>query len=205
MSYLYLFKYIIIGDSSVGKSAILLQFMENKFKKEHDTTIGVEFGSKIINIKNKNIKLQVWDTAGQESFKSITRSYYRGSICAFLVYDITNRQSFQNVANWLDEINNYSNEKITIILIGNKSDLGNNRQVQFQEGQQFADSFNIQFIETSAKQGENIELVFKKSTELVLNKIEKGEINPSNESNGVKVGPQQIDEKVNQQAESKCC
>ena len=101
-SYSYLFKYIVIGDTSVGKSCLLLQFLEKKFKFDHDTTIGVEFGSKIINVKDKQIKLQIWDTAGQETFKSITRSYYRGSIGVVLVYDITNRDSFNNVSKWLD-------------------------------------------------------------------------------------------------------
>ena len=102
-SYSYLFKYIVIGDTSVGKSCLLLQFLEKKFKFDHDTTIGVEFGSKIINVRDKQIKLQIWDTAGQETFKSITRSYYRGSIGVVLVYDITNRDSFNNVSKWLDE------------------------------------------------------------------------------------------------------
>jgi Ras-related protein Rab-2A len=101
-SYSYLFKYIVIGDTSVGKSCLLLQFLEKKFKFDHDTTIGVEFGSKIITVKDKHIKLQIWDTAGQETFKSITRSYYRGSIGVILVYDITNRDSFNNISKWLD-------------------------------------------------------------------------------------------------------
>ena len=122
-TYSYLFKYIVIGDTSVGKSCILLQFLEKKFKFDHDTTIGVEFGSKIIPVKDKQIKLQIWDTAGQETFKSITRSYYRGSIGVVLVYDITNRDSFNNVARWLDETKSYANDKVTIMLVGNKTDL----------------------------------------------------------------------------------
>lgn len=122
-SYSYLFKYIVIGDTSVGKSCLLLQFLEKKFKFDHDTTIGVEFGSKIINVKDKQIKLQIWDTAGQETFKSITRSYYRGSIGVILVYDITNRDSFNNVSKWLDETKSYANDKITVMLVANKTDL----------------------------------------------------------------------------------
>ena len=121
--YSYLFKYIIIGDPTVGKSCLLLQFLEGKFKLDSETTIGVEFGSKIIDLDDKKIKLQIWDTAGQEVFKSITRSYYRGSIAAILVYDITNRQSFNNLNKWMEETKTYSNEKLTILLIGNKSDL----------------------------------------------------------------------------------
>lgn len=122
-SYSYLFKYIVIGDTSVGKSCLLLQFLEKKFKFDHDTTIGVEFGSKIINVRDKQIKLQIWDTAGQETFKSITRSYYRGSIGVVLVYDITNRDSFNNVSKWLDETKSYANDKITVMLVANKTDL----------------------------------------------------------------------------------
>jgi Ras-related protein Rab-2A len=122
-SYSYLFKYIVIGDTSVGKSCLLLQFLEKKFKFDHDTTIGVEFGSKIINVKDKHIKLQIWDTAGQEAFKSITRSYYRGSIGVILVYDITNRDSFNNISKWLDETKSYANDKITVMLVANKTDL----------------------------------------------------------------------------------
>ena len=114
----------------VGKSCILLQFLEKKFKFDHDTTIGVEFGSKVISVAEKPIKLQIWDTvindhmqAGQETFKSITRSYYRGSIGVILVYDITSKESFSNISKWLDETRSYSNDKITMMLIGNKTDL----------------------------------------------------------------------------------
>lgn len=101
----------------------MLQFLEKKFKFDHDTTIGVEFGSKIISVNDKQIKLQIWDTAGQETFKSITRSYYRGSIGVILVYDITNRDSFNNIMKWLDETKNYANDKVTMLLVGNKTDL----------------------------------------------------------------------------------
>ncbi|KAL4479867.1 hypothetical protein ABPG74_020383 [Tetrahymena malaccensis] len=207
MSYSYLFKYIIIGDSSVGKSAILLQFMEGKFKAEHDTTIGVEFGSKIIQVKGKNVKLQVWDTAGQESFKSITRSYYRGSICAFLVYDVTNRESFTNIQKWLEETQNYANDKITLVLVGNKIDLANKRQVSYDEGHEFAQKQDIQFVETSAKMGQNIDQVFRKSTEDILQKIENRQVDATNESLGIKIGPQLTEKMVSDTKKTKkeCC
>lgn len=105
MSFAYTFKYIIVGDSSVGKSCLLLQFTDKRFKLAHDLTIGVEFGSRLVAVDPKvNVKLQIWDTAGQESFRSITRSYYRGAICSLLVYDITRRSSFQNCVKWLEEI-----------------------------------------------------------------------------------------------------
>lgn len=124
MSYAYILKFIIVGDSSVGKSCLLLQFTDNRFKQAHDLTIGVEFGARTLSIdKNTSIKLQIWDTAGQESFRSITRSYYRGAICSLLVYDITRRTSFQNVVRWLEEMREHAYSKMLIILVGNKKDL----------------------------------------------------------------------------------
>ena len=128
MSYAYIFKFIIVGDSSVGKSCLLLQFTDNRFKQAHDLTIGVEFGARTLTIdKTTNIKLQIWDTAGQESFRSITRSYYRGAICSLLVYDITRRVSFQNVVRWLEEMREHAYSKMLIILVGNKKDLDSHR------------------------------------------------------------------------------
>ena len=123
MSYAYLFKYIIIGDTGVGKSCLLLQFTDKRFRVHHDLTIGVEFGARTVQIAEKNIKLQIWDTAGQESFKSITRSYYRGAAGALLVYDITRRDTFNHLTKWLDEVRLNGNPDMTIMLIGNKSDM----------------------------------------------------------------------------------
>ena len=123
MDYNYLFKLIIVGDATVGKSCILLRFINNNYRTSHDLTIGVEFGMKIININNKNIKLQIWDTAGQECFRSIIRSYYRNSAGAILVYDISNRTSFNNIIYWLEEIKKYASNNLSIILVGNKCDL----------------------------------------------------------------------------------
>ena len=127
MSYAYLFKYIIIGDTGVGKSCLLLQFTDKRFQQVHDLTIGVEFGARMITIDNKQIKLQIWDTAGQESFRSITRSYYRGAAGALLVYDITRRETFNHLTSWLDDARQHSNSNMTIMLIGNKSDLEHRR------------------------------------------------------------------------------
>merc|ERR1712226_894021 len=121
MSYAFLFKYIIIGDTGVGKSCLLLQFTDKRFQPVHDLTIGVEFGARMVNIDNKQIKLQIWDTAGQESFRSITRSYYRGAAGALLVYDITRRETFDHLATWLDDARQHSGSNMVIMLIGNKS------------------------------------------------------------------------------------
>ena len=130
MSYSYLFKYIIIGDTGVGKSCLLLQFTDKRFQPVHDLTIGVEFGARMITIDGKQIKLQIWDTAGQESFRSITRSYYRGAAGALLVYDITRRETFNHLTTWLDDARQHSSSHMVIMLIGNKSDLDARRDVK---------------------------------------------------------------------------
>ena len=155
-----MFKYIIIGDTGVGKSCILLQFTDKRFQPVHDLTIGVEFGAKMINLDGKAIKLQIWDTAGQESFRSITRSYYRGACGALLVYDITRRETFKHLKQWLDEAKQNSNPDMVIMLIGNKIDLDSRRAVSTKDGEEFAKHHGLFFMETSAKSAENIEKAF---------------------------------------------
>jgi len=125
MNYDYIFKFIIIGDSGVGKSCIVQRFLENKFSDDQENTIGVEFGTKVMDVKDKQIKLQIWDTAGQEAFQSITRSYYRSSAGALVVFDLTNRASFENCVKWLEEVSNHGNPEMVITLLGNKCDLEN--------------------------------------------------------------------------------
>ena len=121
--YNYLFKYILIGDANVGKSCLMMQLIEQKFKQHLDPTIGVEFGSKKMKIKGKMIKIQIWDTAGQENFRSITRAYFRGAIGGLIVFDLCNRSSFENLGKWIEETKKNASENIQFILVGNKSDL----------------------------------------------------------------------------------
>ncbi|GFQ07034.1 RAS-related protein rabb1b [Phtheirospermum japonicum] len=128
------FNYIIIGDSSVGKSCLLLQFVDNRFQPFHDTTIGVEFGKKIITIDSIPIKLRIWDTAGQERFLSIARSYYRNAAVALLVYDITRRETFKHVANWLEDARRFGHVNMKIILVGNKCDMAAHKRVVSKRG-----------------------------------------------------------------------
>mmetsp|Transcript_12705 Transcript_12705/g.18543 ORF Transcript_12705/g.18543 Transcript_12705/m.18543 type:complete len:211 (+) Transcript_12705:178-810(+) len=188
MSYAYLFKYIIIGDTGVGKSCLLLQFTDKRFQPVHDLTIGVEFGARMVNIDNKQIKLQIWDTAGQESFRSITRSYYRGAAGALLVYDITRRDTFKHLSVWLEEARQHSQSNMVIMLIGNKNDLEHRRAVSFEEGKAFADANGLIFMETSAKTAFNVEQAFINTAEKIHENILSGAIDVSNESHGIKVG-----------------
>jgi Ras-related protein Rab-2A len=188
MSYSYLFKYIIIGDTGVGKSCLLLQFTDKRFQPVHDLTIGVEFGARLITIDNQQIKLQIWDTAGQESFRSITRSYYRDAAGALLVYDITRRDSFLHLTRWLEEARQNGNPNMTVMLIGNKSDLEHRRAVSTKEGETFAQQNGLVFLETSAKTATNVEQAFLKTAESIYEKIKEGVYDPSREGNGVKLG-----------------
>mmetsp|Transcript_43841 Transcript_43841/g.50433 ORF Transcript_43841/g.50433 Transcript_43841/m.50433 type:complete len:206 (-) Transcript_43841:117-734(-) len=176
--YDYLFKLIIIGDSGTGKSCLLHNFLENKFKKGSSHTIGVEFGAKVITLHNKTIKLQIWDTAGQERFRSVTRSYYRGAAGAVILYDITNEESFNHVSSWLTDARTLGRPDITILTAGNKSDLKDNRAVAYLDASKFAQENDVQFLETSALTSENVEEAFLRIAKLILGKIESGDIDP---------------------------
>lgn len=174
-----LFKYIIIGDSGVGKSCLLLQFTDKRFEPMHDITIGVEFGARLINIQGKSVKLQIWDTAGQESFRSITRSYYRGACGALLVYDVTQRESFTHLQSWLEDAKANANTALVIMLIGNKCDLESARQVSREEGEAFARRNGLVFMETSAKTAENVDEAFLKTAHLIYENVQAGVIDGS--------------------------
>ena len=195
ISFNYLFKYIIIGDAAVGKSNLLLRYTHGQFKQEYQLTIGVEFGAKNIEINNKIYRIQIWDTAGQESFRSITRAYYKNSVCALIVYDISNRESFNNIASWIEDCRNQSPKTIFIVLIGNKSDLDDKRKVTFEEGQELAEKNNMMFFETSAKTGNNVEEIFYESAKEIAKKIEEGYYDLNNENCGIKEGGNNIERK----------
>ena len=183
----YLFKYIIIGDAAVGKSNLLLRYAHGQFKDEYQLTIGVEFGAKNISINDKIYRIQIWDTAGQENFRSITRAYYKNSVCALVVYDITNRDSFNNISNWIEDCKNQSPKTIFMVLVGNKSDLSDKRVISIDEGRELAEKYNMIFFETSAKTGDNVDLIFFKSAEEIAKKIEQGYYDLENDC-GIKQG-----------------
>ena len=163
--YNYLFKILILGDSFVGKTNMLKRFLNNEFDMNTKETVGVEFGSKnFIFGENDIIKAQIWDTAGQERYRSVTKAYYKGAKGALLVYDITRKSTFENIDNWLIDLRTNADKDILIVLIGNKSDLLDNREVSSEDAQTKAEQYNIAFMETSAKSGDNISKAF---TELV--------------------------------------
>jgi len=169
------FKYIIIGPSGVGKSCILLQFTDQKFLDNHVLTIGVEFGIRAVQIDGKDIKLQIWDTAGQESFRSITHSYYRGSHGCLLVYDITRRETFEFMRSWLSDVRSNA-PNVVVVLVGNKLDLEKDREVSYEEGAAFAEEHDLIFIESSAKTAQNISTAFLRSAEVIYDKVKMGSV-----------------------------
>ncbi|KYQ90794.1 Rab GTPase [Tieghemostelium lacteum] len=158
----YLFKIVIIGDSSVGKSNLLNRFTRNEFTDKTKATIGVDFGTKTIEIDNKTITAQCWDTAGQERFRAVTSGYYRGAVGAMIVYDITSKISFKNVTRWLNELREMADPNILIMMVGNKSDLEMSREVPTKEAQAFAESNKLSFLETSALNATNVNQAFEK-------------------------------------------
>ena len=158
--YEYLFKILLVGNSNVGKSSLFLRFVDEIWKENFVPTIGVDFKIKSIKIDNKIIKLQIWDTAGQERFRSILSSYYKGANGILLLYDITNVNSFKSLSNWLIDIEKNSSKNVKKILIGNKCDLNELRKIPINKGKEFADTYNMKFIETSAKNNVNINECF---------------------------------------------
>lgn len=187
-NYNYQFKYIIIGDPSVGKSNLLLKFIHNRFSQEYQSTIGVEFGVKNIEIDSRVYRIQVWDTAGQENFRSITRSYYNSSACCVLLYDITKRRTFESLSSWIDDVRNECPKTVITILVGNKCDLEKEREVSFDEGKEFAMRNRLMFIESSAKTGEGVSAIFTDTAEQIIKKIKEGYYDLSSEFCGVKKG-----------------
>jgi len=158
--YDYLFKLLLIGDSGVGKSCLLLRFADDTYTESYISTIGVDFKIRTIELDGKTIKLQIWDTAGQERFRTITSSYYRGAHGIIVVYDVTDQVTFNNVKQWLQEIDRYASESVNKLLVGNKCDMTTKKVVDTQAAEEFAKSKNIPFLETSAKNSTNVETAF---------------------------------------------
>ncbi|KAH9509645.1 Ras- protein Rab-8A [Bulinus truncatus] len=159
-TYDYLFKLLLIGDSAVGKTCILFRFSEDAFNSTFISTIGIDFKIRTIELDGKKIKLQIWDTAGQERFRTITTAYYRGAMGIMLVYDITNEKSFDNIRTWIRNIEEHASKDVEKMMLGNKCDLQDRRQVSKDRGEQLAIEHGIKFMETSAKSSINVEEAF---------------------------------------------
>ena len=166
--YQYIFKLILIGNSGVGKSSILNRYMNKTFEESYKCTIGVDFLMKSIEINGKTVKLQLWDTAGQEKYKSMVASYYRGANVALVVFDITNHESFDSLPGWIENYYKNGPEQKNIILIGNKKDMIEERQVTQEEAELFSQTNNMIYFETSAKDGDNIDYVFTYAAEKLV-------------------------------------
>lgn len=172
-SYDYLFKLLLIGDSGVGKTSILFKFSEDTFSPAFISTIGIDFKIRTIEVDGKKIKLQVWDTAGQERFRTITTAYYRGAMGIMLVYDVSNLKSFENISNWIRNIEMHATQDVELMILGNKCDIADKRQVSKEKGEQLALQHSIKFMETSAKANINIEEAFTTLARDIKLKMEK--------------------------------
>jgi len=184
------FKLVFLGEQSVGKTSLITRFMYDSFDNTYQATIGIDFLSKTMYLDDRTVRLQLWDTAGQERFRSLIPSYIRDSSVAVVVYDITNRASFMNTAKWVDDVRGERGTDVIIVLVGNKTDLNDKRQVTTEEGEKKAKEFKVMFIETSAKAGHNVKVLFRRIAQAL----------PGMESSGPSDGPQMIDVNINNNA-----
>ncbi|KAI0713680.1 ras-domain-containing protein [Earliella scabrosa] len=189
--YDYLFKLLLIGDSGVGKSCLLLRFAEDSFTDSYLSTIGVDFKIRTIELEGKTVKLQIWDTAGQERFRTIAAAYYRGAHGIIMVYDVTDEETFKNVKGWMQEIERYASEDVKKLIIGNKSDLVERKVVEYSAAKEFADALSIPFIETSAKESTNVEEAFTMMAKVIKDDVDsqpEGDASSNNKSSIVTLG-----------------
>ncbi|CAD5113390.1 DgyrCDS2562 [Dimorphilus gyrociliatus] len=167
----YMFKLLIIGNSSVGKTSFLFRYADDKFTQAFVSTVGIDFKVKTIFRQDKRVKLQIWDTAGQERYRTITTAYYRGAMGFLLMYDVTNEESFNAVQDWITQVETHALANKSIILVGNKNDLNLERRVLRRDGERLAAELGIEFFETSAKENHNVKLVFERLVDIICDKM----------------------------------
>ncbi|KAL7716345.1 Rab11 [Entamoeba marina] len=205
----FMYKLVIIGESGVGKSNLLLRFTRDEFEPEKKFTIGVEFATRTIEYENNVIRAQIWDTAGQEKYRAITDAYYRGAEGAMVVYDVSKRESFESIERWLDELKAGCDPDVAIMIVGNKADLKQEREVTESEGTEFAQQQQSYFIETSALDGSNVEKAFQDLLiEIYKKKTKKVETNTTapTEKPAVEDKPVNIEKHdKNDKGDKKCC
>lgn len=191
----FFLKYILVGNTSVGKSAILHRFIKNAFKNDTIATVGVDYRARNINVEDKTFGLMIWDTAGMEAYRSFTQAYFRGSAVAIFVYDITHKESFNAINEWIELV--YKNcadiTQLVTVIVGNKADLQQERAVEFEEAEQLAKTYNALFYEVSAVTGFNIDEAFESAAHTFYEKYKQGMIDITSESHGILLGPRQLD------------
>ena len=202
-NYEMMFKVVLVGDSFVGKTNIMSKYLKDEFHEDSKATVGVEFGSKQFTIEGHSIKAQIWDTAGQERYKSIKSAYYKGAKGAFVVYDITRKTSFESIDRWVNDLTAAADKKITIVVIGNKCDLEDQRQITKEQGEEKSAKLEVAFLETSALSGENLDKAF----ELMMNEIYKKCHEEMLAENDLEIidGGKDINLKKNENTEKKKC
>jgi Ras-related protein Rab-11A len=205
--YKMIFKVVIVGDSGVGKTNILLRYLKNEFNEESKATVGVEFGTKKMKIDNSNIKVQIWDTAGQERYRSITSAYYRGAHGALVVYDITSKKTFDSVEKWVNDLKTNGEPKMVIMVIGNKADKEEERVITKVDGEAKSQRNNVAFLETSALTAENIEQAFEEVIQKLCTTYKSDFDNDAQYEfgEGTKGNTIDIGTKSDQQKSKKCC
>ena len=202
-TYEKLFKILLLGDSSVGKSSLFLSFMDKSWNETFVPTIGVDFKIKTINVNNMNIKYQVWDTAGQERFRTIISSYYKGAHGILLIFDLSDTESFDSLNNWLIEIERNANKNVIKILIGNKCDLEDKRKISFIQAKEFADVNGMKYIETSAKTSTNVDQAFGLIGVELMKSFKGNEEKNTNKKNVVLSNSEAVTD--NKQIKKGCC
>ena len=189
------YKIMVLGESKVGKTSLIKRYTKDQFGGVYLTTVGMDFQDKIIEIEDKKVRLQVWDTAGQERFRNVTKSYFQSSQGLLVVYDITDKESFEKINFWMENIKKNAPENVKLILVGNKCDLANERKVTIEDGENKARNYNIKFFESSAKDGTNVnELFFYLANEIYQDEKTKGKDNKKT-----------MQLNANQKEKKKCC
>lgn len=192
-------KILLIGDSGVGKSCLLVRFVEDKFNPSFITTIGIDFKIKTVDINGKKVKLQLWDTAGQERFRTITTAYYRGAMGIILVYDVTDERTFKNIKTWFNTVSEHANDDAQLLLVGNKSDM-DTRVVTTEQGETLAKELGIPFVESSAKEDSNVDEIFFTLAKLIQEKVDSNQVNNAeNGRDGININTSSSSSKSN------CC